>query len=236
MNPPAPSTPRRIPWLRWLLVLGVIMALLPLFSAAGLLRQALDWIDRLGPWGPALFILIYIVATVLLVPGSALTFGAGALFGVVRGSLYVSVASTIGATCAFLIGRHLARDAVTRWIENHPTFSAIDQAVGDEGWKIVGLTRLSPVFPFTLLNYAFGLSRVSLRDYVLASWAGMVPGTVMYVYLGSLANAAAGQRSHTPLEWTLYAVGLLATVGVTIFLTQLARKTLAKKIPNSPRS
>ena len=106
MNPPAPGTTPKIHWLRWILALGVLTALLSFIPADGLLLQTLDWVDRLGPWGPMLFILVYVVATVLLVPGSALTFGAGALFGVVRGSLYVSVGSTIGATCAFLIGRH----------------------------------------------------------------------------------------------------------------------------------
>ena len=230
MNPSAPSNTPTSHWVRWLIILGAIMALVPFIPADGILRRALDWVEHLGAWGPALFILLYVVATVLLVPGSALTFGAGALFGVVRGSCYVSVASTIGATCAFLIGRHLAREAVARRIENHPKFSAIDQAVGEEGWKIVALTRLSPVFPFTLLNYAFGLSRVSLRDYVIASWVGMMPGTVMYVYLGSLASAAAGPRSRTPAEWTLSAIGLLATIAVTVILTRLARKSLSKKI------
>ncbi len=230
MNPTAPSTPPKSHWLRWLIVIGAFLALLPFIPANRALRPALEWIDGLGSWGPVLFILIYIVATVLLVPGSALTFGAGALFGVVRGSLYVSLASTIGATCAFLIGRHLAREAVARRIEHDPKFSAMDQAVADGGWKIVGLTRLSPLFPFTLLNYAFGITRVSLRDYVWASWLGMMPGTVMYVYLGSLAQAAASQRTRTPAEWTLYAVGLLATVAVTVFITRLARKALGKKI------
>jgi uncharacterized membrane protein YdjX (TVP38/TMEM64 family) len=92
------------------------------------------------------------------------------------------------------------------------------------------LTRLSPVFPFTLLNYAFGLTRVKLRDYVLASWIGMMPGTVMYVYLGSLAKAATGERTRTTAEWVLYSVGLLATIAVTVFVTRIARKALAKKI------
>ena len=103
-------------------------------------------------------------------------------------------------------------------------------AVAEEGWKIVGLTRLSPVFPFTLLNYAFGLTSVSLRHYVVASWIGMMPGTVMYVYLGSLARAAAGERTRTAGEWALYGVGLLATVAVTIFVTRLARRALATRI------
>ena len=166
----------------------------------------------------------------LFIPGSVLTLGAGAIFGVVWGSVYVSISSTLAATCAFLVGRYLARDAIERKIKGNKRFDAIDKAVAGEGWKIVGLTRLSPVFPFTLLNYAFGLTQVKLRDYMLASWIGMMPGTIMYVYLGSLAQAATGERERTTGEWVLYGVGLLATVVVTVFVTRVAKKALAKKI------
>jgi uncharacterized membrane protein YdjX (TVP38/TMEM64 family) len=195
------------------------------------LKQGLDWAGQTGPWGPVIFIGLYIVATVLFVPGSALTLGAGALFGVAWGSVYVSLGATLGATAAFLVGRYLARDAIARKIEGNARFAAIDQAVAIEGWRIVGLTRLSPVFPFTLLNYAFGLTRVKLGHYVLASWIGMMPGTVMYVYLGSLARAASGTPLRTLGEWVLYGIGLLATVGVTVLVTRLARKALAEKTP-----
>ncbi|MCL4786450.1 MAG: TVP38/TMEM64 family protein [Verrucomicrobia bacterium] len=200
------------------------------FHVQDRLKQALDWVGQLGPWGAIIFIAIYVVATVLFIPGSVLTLGAGALFGVMWGSIYVSVGSTLGATCAFLVGRYLARNAIARKIEGNERFAAIDKAVANEGWKIVGLTRLSPVFPFTLLNYAFGLTRVKLGHYVLASWIGMMPGTVMYVYLGSLAKAATGERTRTTGEWVLYGVGLLATVIVTVFVTRIAKQALAKKI------
>ena len=226
---PAPSG---FAW-KWLLFLGAALALITAakyFHVQDLLKQALDWIGRLGPWGAALFIALYVVATVLFIPGSVLTLGAGAVFGVVWGSIYVSIAATLGATAAFLVGRYLARDAITRKIEGNARFAAIDKAVANEGWKIVGLTRLSPVFPFTLLNYAFGLTRVKLGHYVLASWIGMMPGTVMYVYLGSLAKAAAGERTRTTGEWVLYGVGLLATIVVTVFVTRIAKQALAKKI------
>ena len=218
---------------KWLLYFGVAVALIAAaryFHVQDLLKQALDWVGQLGPWGPVIFIALYIVATVLFVPGSVLTLGAGAVFGVVWGSIYVSIASTLGATCAFLVGRYLARDAIARKIEGNERFAAIDKAVANEGWKIVGLTRLSPVFPFTLLNYAFGLTQVRLGHYMLASWIGMMPGTVMYVYLGSLAKAASGERTRTTGEWVLYGVGLLATVIVTVFVTRIAKKALAKKI------
>ncbi|NEN91387.1 MAG: TVP38/TMEM64 family protein [Okeania sp. SIO3H1] len=223
--------------LKPLLIVFVVATLLIIahkFNAQQLLINALDWIKTLGPWGPIAFIIIYILATVLFLPGSLLTLGAGLLFGPIFGSIYVSISSTIGATCAFLVGRYLARGWVSKQIEGNENFKAIDEAVADEGWKIVGLTRLSPIFPFNLLNYAFGLTQVSLPDYFFASWIGMMPGTVMYVYLGSLAGSLAtlgtegGTR--TTAEWILYGVGLIATIAVTVYVTKIARKALQKKI------
>jgi uncharacterized membrane protein YdjX (TVP38/TMEM64 family) len=235
---PAPAgVPKPGRWAGRIAVLLVVAAVVAAFvwlDLRGLLRTALDAIAQLGPWGPGLFILIYVAAAVLFVPGSVLTLGAGAVFGVVLGSVYVSIAATLGATAAFLVGRHLARDWVAKKIEGHASFAAIDRAVAEEGWKIVGLTRLSPVFPFTLLNYAFGLTRVRLRDYVLASWIGMMPGTVMYVYLGSLARVGVAGEQKSPAEWALYAVGLAATIGVTVFVTRLARRALARRADLQP--
>lgn len=220
-----------------LIALAALSAIF-LLDTKTLLNSALTWIESLGFWGPAIFILIYIVATVLLIPGSLLTLGAGAIFGVALGSVYVSIASTLGATSAFLVGRYFARNWVAKKIEGNAKFKAIDEAVAGEGWKIVGLTRLSPAFPFTLLNYAYGLTKVSLRDYFFASWIGMMPGTLMYVYLGAAAGSLASlgggtAREKTPAEWALYAVGLLATVVVTVYVTKLARKALNEKIANS---
>jgi uncharacterized membrane protein YdjX (TVP38/TMEM64 family) len=213
-----------------LLAIAGVVAVFTLFDVRALLREALAWIEGLGPWGPVIFVGLYIVATVAFVPGSVLTLGAGALFGVGFGSILVSTAATLGATAAFLVGRYLARDWVARRIAGHATFATIDRAVAAEGWKIVGLTRLSPVFPFTLLNYAFGLTRVSLRDYVLASWIGMIPGTVMYVYVGTLIRAAGGgDRTRTTGEWVLYGIGFAATVAVTVLITRVARRALARR-------
>jgi uncharacterized membrane protein YdjX (TVP38/TMEM64 family) len=219
-----------------LAALAVVLALAAAryFQVQDLLRSLLAWVDGLGAVGAAVFALVYVLACVFFIPGSLLTLGAGFLYGVVKGTALISVASTLGATAAFLVGRYLARDWVARKISGNPRFQAIDDAVGREGWKIVGLTRLSPVFPFNLLNYAYGLTQVSLRDYFFASWIGMFPGTVMYVYLGSLAGSLAalgtpgGQR--TPAQWALYAVGLLATAAVTVYVTRLARAALAKKV------
>ena len=218
----------------WVLVIVGVLAAARYFNAPALLQSALQTIRGLGPWGPVIFVPLYILATVLFLPGSILTLGAGVIFGVIKGSIVVSISSTLGATAAFLVGRYLARDWVAKKIEGNASFKAIDDAVGREGWKIVGLTRLSPAFPFNLLNYAYGLTRVSLRDYFLASWIGMMPGTVMYVYIGSLAGdlatLGAGPRTTTPAEWALRIVGLLATVAVTVYVTRLARGALQKRI------
>lgn len=217
-------------WLLYPALAVILFVAVNEFHVQDRLKQTLDWVGQLGPWGAVIFIAIYVVATVFFIPGSVLTLGAGAVFGVAWGSIYVSVGSTLGATCAFLVGRYFARNAIARKIEGNERFAAIDKTVANEGWKIVGLTRLSPVFPFTLLNYAFGLTQVKLRDYILASWIGMMPGTVMYVYLGSLARAASGERTRTTGEWVLYGVGLLAMVAVTVFVTRIAKQALAKRI------
>ncbi|MEG3988791.1 TVP38/TMEM64 family protein [Microcoleus sp. S28C3] len=223
----------------WKLILGIGLAVALIvaakfFNFQGIVKNALESIASLGPWGPAAFILIYIVATVLFIPGSLLTLGSGVLFGVVGGSVCVSIGSVLGATCAFLTGRYLTRDWVSKQIEGNQKFKAIDAAVASEGWKIVLLTRLSPIFPFNLLNYAFGVTQVSLKDYFFASWIGMIPGTVMYVYIGSLAGslAALGSqgRSRTSAEWTLYGIGLLATIALTVYATRFAKKALEEKI------
>lgn len=206
------------------------------FNLQQVFRDALAWIEAAGPIGPLVFFGLYIAACVFMLPGSILSLGAGAVFGVVNGSLLVSLSSSAGATAAFLVGRYLARDFVARRVAGNTTFSSMDEAVASEGWKIVGLTRLSPVFPFNLLNYAFGLTRVSLRDYVLASWIGMMPGTVMYVYLGSLAGSLAelgakeSGHARSPAEWALYSVGLIATVAVTVVITRIARRALSRRM------
>lgn len=198
------------------------------------LRNALQWIDSLGAVGAIAFILLYIIATVAFLPGSILTLGAGLVFGIVLGSLYVFVGATLGATAAFLVGRYLARGWVAKKIETNEKFQAIDKAVGREGFKIVLLTRLSPIFPFNLLNYAYGITAVSLRDYVIAS-VGMIPGTIMYVYIGSLAGSLAtvgtnAQPANPTLQWAIRILGFIATVAVTLYVTKIARKALEAEV------
>lgn len=195
-----------------------------------LLEQALQWVENLGTLGPVVFILIYILACILFIPGSALTLGAGLLFGVIKGSILVSIASTLGATAAFLVGRYIARDWVAKKIEGNEKFKAIDEAVAEEGWKIVGLTRLSPAFPFSLLNYAYGLTKVSLPQYVIASWIGMMPGTVLYVYLGSLGRLGVESDSASTAQTAMKLVGLVATLVVTIYVTKIAKRALKEKV------
>lgn len=198
------------------------------------LTDALNWINNQGPVGAAAFILLYVVATVAFLPGSLLTLGAGFVFGVFQGSLLVFVGATVGATAAFLVGRYLARGWVSKKIEGNQKFASIDRAVGKEGFKIVLLTRLSPVFPFNVLNYAMGLTSVSLKDYVLAS-VGMLPGTIAYVYFGSLVGSLAqigteSQPGNPAVEWTIRIIGFIATVAVTVYVTRVASKALAEEI------
>lgn len=201
------------------------------------LRNALQWIDSLGAVGAIAFILLYIIATVAFLPGSILTLGAGVVFGVVLGSFYVFIGATLGATAAFLVGRYFARSWVAKKIEGNNKFRAIDEAVGKEGLKIVLLTRLSPIFPFNLLNYAYGITGVSLKDYIIGS-VGMIPGTIMYVYIGSLAGSLAkvgteAQPANPTVQWAIRIIGFIATVAVTVYVTKIARKALEAEVLES---
>lgn len=218
-----------------LIVIAALIFSAKLFNLQQVFKDILAWISELGPLAGVIFVFIYIAACVFLLPGSILTLGAGVVFGVIKGSIAVSIGSTLGATAAFLVGRYLARGWVSKKIAGNDKFKAIDEAVAREGWKIVLLTRLSPVFPFNLLNYGFGLTKVPLKHYILASWTGMMPGTVMYVYIGSLAGDLAtlgtGQRTRSAGEWVLYGVGLLATIAVTVFVTRIAKRALAARVP-----
>lgn len=208
------------------------------FNLQQLLLNALTWIEGLGVVGGIAFIAIYIAATVAFLPGSILTLGAGVVFGVVLGSIYVFIGATLGAIAAFLVGRYLARGWISQKIEGNQKFAAIDQAVAKEGLKIVLLTRLSPIFPFNLLNYAFGITGVSLKDYALGS-IGMIPGTVMYVYIGSLAGDLArigteNQPTNPTLQWSIRILGLIATIAVTLYVTRIARQALDEKVIDEP--
>ncbi|MCX5962169.1 MAG: TVP38/TMEM64 family protein [Cyanobacteria bacterium] len=201
-----------------------------------ILRDSLSWVQGLGPIAPIAFILIYNLATVLFVPGLILTLGGGVLFGLGFGTVYVFIAATLGATIAFGIGRNFARSWVTEKMVGYPKFGAIDAAVAKNGFKIVLLTRLSPLFPFNILNYAFGITQVSFKDYVLGS-IGMIPGTILYVYLGSLIGniALIGTTNRLDpeterLQWIAKIIGFIVTIGVTIYITRIAQKALDQTI------
>lgn len=199
------------------------------------LTNALAWIDGLGAIAPIVFIILYIVITVSFLPASIVTLGAGVVFGVVKGSLFVFIGAMLGAAAAFLIGRYVARDWVGSKIAGNEKFKAIDEAIAREGRKIIFLIRLSPAFPFNLLNYALGLTKVSLKDYVLGT-TGILPGTVMYVYLGSLAGSlatlGAGDAPSNPaITWAIRIIGFVATVSVTVYVTRIARKALQQAVP-----
>ncbi len=204
------------------------------FNPPELLRQALQWIESLGVVGGLAFIAIYVVAAVAFLPGSILTLGAGVVFGVVLGTVYVFIGATMGAIAAFCVGRYFARGWISQKIAGNQKFAAIDNAVARDGFKIVLLTRLSPIFPFNLLNYALGITGVSLKDYALGS-IGMLPGTLMYVYIGSLAGDIArigtdSQPTNPTIQWAIRIIGLIATVAVTVYVTRVARQALDETV------
>jgi uncharacterized membrane protein YdjX (TVP38/TMEM64 family) len=200
--------------------------------AGALVPEFVRWVNGLGPWGPVAFVAGYIGATVALVPAALLTLAAGAIFGVLKGVAVAFVGASLGATAAFLIARHAARGPVERRIAGDERFAAIDRAIGREGRKLVLLLRLSPAFPFTLLNYALGLTRVSLADYLLGM-PGMLPGAILYVYAGKVAgDVAALAGGAAPARGAGYYLvlgfGLAATAGVTVIIARAARRALAE--------
>ena len=216
--------------LRWLLVAAAVVALV---VAVRLLPLA-DWIERLEAWvrewgaaGPLVFGAVYVVGALAFVPGSLLTIAAGVLFGAVWGTVIVSAASTIAAALGFLIARHVARERVEALARRDARFGALDQAIRDGGWRIVFLLRLSPLVPFSLSNYLYGLTPVRFGPYVLASWIAMLPATVLYVSLAAAGRAAASGQGRGAAEWALIAVGLVATLVATVMITRMARRRLA---------
>ncbi|HTQ80656.1 MAG TPA: TVP38/TMEM64 family protein [Thermoanaerobaculia bacterium] len=220
-------------------VLAAAVALYLLGHQAGqYVPRFAAWVAGLGVWGPVVFILGYIVATVAFAPGSVLTLAAGAIFGLLRGTIYTFLGATLGASAAFLVARYGARRAIERKLAGNERFAAIDRAVAGKGFQIVALLRLSPVFPFNLLNYALGLTQVRFLDYLLACFA-MLPGTLLYVYYGqaagSLAAAAGGHYQKGTGYWVTLGVGLLATIAVTTLITRLAGRALRQQLGAAPQ-
>jgi uncharacterized membrane protein YdjX (TVP38/TMEM64 family) len=242
-NPDAAPPAQGSPWPKRVVTIVLGLAVLGglLYAgrkAGGYVPQFAAWVADQGAWGPIVFILGYAVATVAFIPGSLLTLAAGAIFGLAFGTLYTFLGATLGSGLAFLVARYLARGAIERKIAGNAKFAAIDRAVGKEGFKIVALLRLSPIFPFNLLNYSLGLTRVPFLQYMAAALA-MLPGTLLYVYYGkaagSLAAAAGGAKPQGGTAGTvLLVVGLLATIAVTAFVTRLASRALKKEIGETP--
>ena len=223
---------KRIPW-QWI-ALGVVLVAVTvgwLFLPVDEWAQAFHrWIRQLGVWGGVMFAGVYILCTVLPAPGIPLSLVAGLAFGVVWGVILVLVSATIGATLAFLVARYLARDKVAEMAKRHPKLQAIDKAVSEEGWTMVALLRLSPLIPFHFQNYFYGVTDIKFWQYVSATLVGMVPGTLMYVYLGAAGKAVLGIGGDAggggALKWGLLAAGLVATVIVTVLVTRKAKAKL----------
>lgn len=226
-------------WIK-LAVAGALVALVVVAGreVAGLVPRFAEWVAGLGPWGPVAFMAGYAVAAVLLVPGSWLTLAAGALFGIPWGAAFVMGGATLGAALAFLTGRYLARGVVERRLARDARFAAVDRAVGEDGFRVVFLLRLTPVVPFNVLNYALGLTQVRFADYLAAS-IGMLPAVLLYVYSGKVAGdlAAVASGASVPRGAAYYvvlALGLAATLLVTVLVTRLARRSLQGVIESAP--
>ena len=226
---------------------AVIIAVVAVIALAVYFLPLAQWVIALaerardaGAVGVALFVVAYVISTVLALPGSILTLAAGFAYGPVWGLAVASPASVTGATCAFLLGRTWLRDWAVRMAGSSPRARALDAALGREGFKLVLLLRLSPLFPFNVLNYVLSLSTVRSRDYVVASALGMLPGTALYVYLGSLATTAAelttaGGRGGSPVSTAVYGAGLVATIAVAIIATRAARRALRTELEEEDR-
>lgn len=183
------------------------------------------WIDGFGAWGAVIFALAYIVAVVFLVPAGPMTIAGGLAFGFWAIPLVLGAATT-GATLAFLVARYVARKKVEELIAHRPNFSAVDKALSKEGWKVVALLRLSPAVPFSLQNYVMGVSKIGLPAFIAATFFGIIPGSALYVYLGTVGQQAGSGISAA--QWTFYAIGFVATVAITVLLTFKARAELRK--------
>ncbi|HYO46999.1 MAG TPA: TVP38/TMEM64 family protein [Gemmatimonadota bacterium] len=212
------------------IVLILAAVLLPVRDG---MTALLEWVSDRGAWTAALLGLAWVPAAILLVPGSVLTLGTGFLIGLGWGIGVVSLGSTLGATAAFLVGRRLGRDWVRARIGSRGAFRGIDEAVEREGFKVVLLLRLSPLVPYNALNYALAVTGVGLRDYVLGSWIGMLPGTVLYVWLGagarSLATVVTGSGERSAAWFALFITGLVATAVAVWLVARAARRALAAR-------
>ncbi len=218
---------------KWIVVgqmvitLSILSAILPVREW---IRDFVGWVQQLGPIGVIIFIFAYALATVLFLPGWIFTVSAGLIYGILEGTLVALCGAVIGAALAFLVARYLLRQNIQELTQKNPRFAAIDEAIGKNGWKIVGLLRLSPLIPFNLSNYFYGITSISFGSYVLVSAVGMIPGTLLYAYLGAIGQAgiSGGASQSNKWQYVLLAVGLIATIAVTILVSRIAKNALKK--------
>lgn len=215
-----------------LLFVAVMLAVLVYFDVHQYVLQLLEWFKQQGPRAPLLFMLIMAAVVVLLLPGALFTIGAGFVFGVIHGSVYVVLGTTAGAAVAFLLARYCFGHRAREFVLARAKLRLIDDELTPNGWKIVLLTRLIPFFPGKLSNYFFGLTRFSLRGYLAGSLLGFIPFSVHNVYLGSLiadiTSFDLASRQRSVWEWGLYAGGLIAAVAIIVYLNRLASRALAR--------
>jgi uncharacterized membrane protein YdjX (TVP38/TMEM64 family) len=212
-----------------LTVAGLIVASV-LLPVKDWVRSFINWVQQLGPLGVVVFIVSYALATVLFLPGWIFTVGAGLIYGIVGGTLAALCGAVIGATLAFIVARYFVRKNIEDYAKKNPRFQAIDEAIGKNGWKIIGLLRLSPLIPFNLSNYFYGITAVSLKAYIAISAVGMIPGTLLYAYLGAIGKAGiSGEKTqHSSAQYILLGVGLIATIAVTVLVSRIAKNALKK--------
>ncbi len=210
-----------------LVLISVAVSFLPV---AEWVKSFIGWIRHLGVGGAFIFIGVYALGAVAFLPGAIFTIAAGLVYGIVGGTAVALTGATLGAGLAFLVARYLLRGRMEKFARKNKKFSVIDRAIGQQGWKIVGLLRLSPLIPFNVSNYFYGITSISFWPYLLASAIGMLPGTLLYAYLGAIGQAglAGGKKGHSPLEWAFLGLGFLVTIGVTVFVSRVARNALKK--------
>jgi uncharacterized membrane protein YdjX (TVP38/TMEM64 family) len=216
-------------WIRAALILALVAAGVILARTFGVtdffrlenLARLKQTIEGYGAAGPLLYIAGYILAVVFFVPGLPITLLGGLAFGPVRGTVYVSIAATIGAGLAFLVARYALRGMVEGWVRSNPRLARMDGAVARDGWRIVMITRLVPLFPFNLQNYAYGLTRIGFWTYLLTSWICMLPGTAAYTFAGGALSEGGGNFRRT--------LGYLAIAGVLIVLVSLIPRFLQRR-------
>lgn len=214
--------------------LAVLLAPLLLGAEGWTLHSAqeslLNWIERVGFWGPVILILIYVLITPILLPETLFTLGAGFIYGVFQGTVYVVLGTTLGAMLSFLLARHVLPLGVVTRIMLNPKIRGVIKAVSREGWRIVLISRCVPFFPFKLSNYAFGLTSIPFWQYSLASLIGLIPISLFNVYVGSLAAdltmISGGHRPHSRWEWVALGVGFVVVIVFGVYVARIARKHL----------